>query len=71
MRSFITCMLHQYNNEVKECEIVGHVACMGEMKNTYKILIRKPEGKRPLSGHRSRGEDNVRIYIGEVCDGVD
>jgi hypothetical protein len=27
---------------------VGHVACMGVMKNSYKILVGKPEGKRPL-----------------------
>jgi len=27
---------------------VWHVACMGEMKNTYKILVGKPEGKRQL-----------------------
>jgi hypothetical protein len=26
----------------------GHVARMGEKKNTYRILVRKPEGKRPL-----------------------
>jgi hypothetical protein len=27
---------------------VGHVAYMGEMRNAYKILVRKPEWKRPL-----------------------
>jgi hypothetical protein len=27
---------------------VRHIACIGEMKNAYKILVRKPEGKRPL-----------------------
>jgi hypothetical protein len=27
---------------------MGHVKCMGEMRNAYKILIRKPEGKRSL-----------------------
>jgi hypothetical protein len=26
----------------------GHIACMEEMKNSYKVLIRKPEGKRQL-----------------------
>jgi hypothetical protein len=26
----------------------GHVACMGGMRNAYKILVGKPEGKRPL-----------------------
>jgi hypothetical protein len=27
---------------------VGHVACMGEKKNPYGVLMRKPEGRRPL-----------------------
>jgi hypothetical protein len=26
----------------------GHLACMGKMRNAYKILVRKPEGERPL-----------------------
>jgi hypothetical protein len=38
---------------------VGHVTCMGEMRNAYIILVRKPEGKRS----RHRGEDNIRIYL--------
>jgi hypothetical protein len=31
---------------------VGHVACMGEMRNAYKILVRTPEGNRPLERPR-------------------
>jgi hypothetical protein len=27
---------------------VGHVACMGEERKVYKVLVGKPEGKRPL-----------------------
>jgi hypothetical protein len=33
---------------------VEHVAYMGEVRNTYKILARKPEGKRPLGRPRCR-----------------
>jgi len=29
-------------------KVAGHAARMGEMRNAYKILVRKPEGKRPL-----------------------
>jgi hypothetical protein len=29
-------------------KLEGHVACMGEMRNAYKILVGKPEGKRSL-----------------------
>jgi hypothetical protein len=45
----------------------GHVAWMGEMKNVYKILVRKPEEKRPLEIHRCRWEDNIRMYLSEIC----
>jgi hypothetical protein len=33
---------------------------MGEMRNMFKILVRKPEGKRPLRRLRHRWEDNVK-----------
>jgi len=28
---------------------VGHVACMGENRGVYRVLVRKPEGKKPLA----------------------
>jgi hypothetical protein len=40
-----------------------HVACMGEKKNAYKILVVKPEGKRPCGRYRCRWEDNIKIYF--------
>jgi hypothetical protein len=33
---------------------VGHVACMGEERNVYKVLVGNPEGKRPLGRPRCR-----------------
>jgi hypothetical protein len=36
----------------------GHVACMGEMRHAYKVLVRKAEGRRPLG----RPSVDVRIY---------
>jgi hypothetical protein len=35
---------------------------MGEMINTYKILARKPDRKRPLRRPRHGWEDNIKIY---------
>jgi hypothetical protein len=32
----------------------GHIACMGEMRNAYNILVGKREGKTPLGKHRHR-----------------
>jgi hypothetical protein len=39
----------------------GHVARMGEGRGVYRVLVRKPEGKRPLGRPRRRWEDNIRM----------
>jgi len=36
------------------------------MRNVYKILVIKPEGKRPLRRPRNRWEDNIRMDHGEI-----
>jgi len=46
--------------------MVGHVAHMGEMRNVYKILVGKSEGKRSLRKHRHRWEYNIRKNLGEI-----
>jgi hypothetical protein len=38
----------------------GHVARMGESRDVYRILMGKPEGKRPLGRHRLRWEGNIK-----------
>jgi hypothetical protein len=38
--------------------LAGNVACMGRVKNSYKILNRKSEGKRPCGRRRCRWKDN-------------
>jgi hypothetical protein len=43
---------------------VGQVACVGEMGNTDRILVGKPEGKRPLRRLRHRWEDNIKMDQG-------
>ena len=50
----------------------GHVARMGEERGVYKVLVRKPEGKRPLGRPRHRWVDNIRMDLQEVgCGYVD
>jgi hypothetical protein len=43
----------------------GHVARMGEERGVYRILIGRPEGKRPLRRPRRRWEDNIKIDLRE------
>jgi hypothetical protein len=38
----------------------------GEKRNAYKILVGKPEGKRPLGRPRCRWEDNIRMDLREA-----
>jgi hypothetical protein len=50
----------------------GNVARMGDMRNVYKILVGKPEGKRPLGRPLHRWEDYIRMDLGETGrEGVD
>jgi hypothetical protein len=39
---------------------------MGEKRNAYKLLVKKPVGKRPLGRPRHRWVDNIRMALGEV-----
>ncbi|KAJ4426334.1 hypothetical protein ANN_27148 [Periplaneta americana] len=44
----------------------GHVARMGEYRNAYRVLVGRPEGKRPLGRPRRRWEDNIKMDLREV-----
>jgi hypothetical protein len=44
----------------------GHVARMREKRNTHRLLVGKPEGKKPLGRPRHRWVDNIRMDLGEV-----
>jgi hypothetical protein len=49
-----------------------HVARMGETRNAYRLLVRKPEGKRPLRRPIRRWVDNIKIDLLEIgWSGVD
>jgi hypothetical protein len=47
--------------ESRRMRWAGHVARMGEKMNVYKLLVRKPEGKRPLGRPRRRWVDNIKM----------
>jgi hypothetical protein len=44
----------------------GHVARMGEGGNVYRVLVGKPEGKRPLERPRRRWEDGIKMDLREI-----
>jgi hypothetical protein len=44
----------------------GHVARMGEERGAYRILVGRPEGRRPLGRPRCRWEDNIKMDLQEV-----
>jgi hypothetical protein len=49
-----------------------HVARLGEGRNMYKVLMGKPEGKRPLGRPRCRWEDGIKMDLREIgCGGVE
>jgi hypothetical protein len=45
---------------------VGHVARMGEESKVYRVLLGKPEGRRPLERPRCRWEDGIRMDLMEI-----
>jgi hypothetical protein len=49
----------------------GHVARIGEGRGVYRVLVERPEGKRPLGGPRRRWEDNINMDLrGELDSAV-
>jgi hypothetical protein len=49
-----------------------HIACVGEMRNAYKILVGKAEEKISLGRQRSRREDNIKMELRKiVLEGAD
>jgi hypothetical protein len=45
---------------------VGHVACMGGKRHTFRLLVEKPVCKGPLRGCMCRWEDNVKMDLQEM-----
>ena len=46
------------------------MARMGEERDVYRVLVGKPEGKRPLGRPRRRWEDNIKMGLQEIGCGV-
>jgi len=45
---------------------------MGDRRGVFRVLVEKPEGRRPLGRPRRRWEDNIKMDLQEVgCEGMD
>ena len=49
----------------------GYVACMGDTRVAYRILVRKPEGRTPHGRPRGRWEDNIKMDLEGVGRNMD
>ena len=68
------CIRHNIFRVIKSGRIrwEGHVARVGERRGVYRVLVEKPEGKRPLGRSRQRWENNIKMDLQEVgCGGMD
>jgi hypothetical protein len=52
--------------ESKRMRWAGHVARLGEKRDVYRLLVGKPEGKRPLGRPRRRWIDNIKMDLLEI-----
>jgi hypothetical protein len=68
MRSFLPLLLakYNYNVQVKEDEMGRACNIHGVKKNVCRILVGKPEGKRPVGRHKDKWEDNIKMNIIET-----
>jgi len=50
----------------------GHAACMGDRRSVLRVLVGKPERKRPLGRPRRRWDDNIKMDLQEMgCGGME
>jgi len=55
----------------RRMRLLGHLAHMGKRRGVYRVLLGKPEGKRPRGRPRRRWEDNIKMDLQEVgCGGT-
>jgi hypothetical protein len=57
-------IIRQIRSRIMRC--AGHVARMGEERKVYRVLVGRPEGRRPLGRLRRRWEDGIRMELMEI-----
>ncbi|KAJ4433851.1 hypothetical protein ANN_16163 [Periplaneta americana] len=66
LRNRIVFLEFSMRHRLRRLRWAGHVACMGESRNAYRVLIGRPEGKRPLGRPRRRWEDSIKMDLREM-----
>ena len=72
-RGALCCVLltkYQSGDQSRRRRWKGHVARMWEMRDAYRVLVGKPEGRRSLGKPRRRWEDNIKMDLREVRSGA-
>jgi hypothetical protein len=58
-------------DKIEKNELGGACSTYGDRIGVYRVMVRKPEGKRPLGRPRHRYEDNIKMDLQEVgCGGI-
>ena len=73
IKSLMICIVHQYCSVIKwrGMRWADHVACMGERRVVYRVLVRKLEVKTRLGRPRRGWEHNIKMDLQEVgCGGI-
>jgi hypothetical protein len=69
MMNFTACILYENIVRViksRRMSLTGHVACVGEGIDVYRVLVGRSEGKRPLGRPRREWEDNIKMTLREI-----
>jgi hypothetical protein len=57
---------YTYNDQIKKDEMGRACSTNGAKRNAYRVLVGKPEGKRPLERPRRRWVDNIKMDLREI-----
>ena len=69
-RSFMTYIVHQIKS--RKMRWARHMARLRNGRDTYRVLVERPEGKRSLGIPRRKWEDNIKMALQNMCwGGVD
>ena len=62
------CAPHQNHSVIKPRTVswAGHVSCKGNKRGAYRVLVGRPEARRPLGRPGLRWDDNIKMYLQDV-----